>query len=257
MIGNTHSDVVHPRSYSPFHRLSDSADKHPKPAELFVRSISELQIPAPITPQTVCQNTTKGRMEMYKYSRRCWISLTILYLSILMALSIFTSTSILWSLQVVSIVNKGPIAMGHLYERTHLVSAWNCIIFGTTAAFAIISRIFDPAPEGMVQIRAESEHQVGQENNDQHLTAMQVIAETTTRPPANTSLQPSIHSVYQPTEAAAMEGIGLSYFSMDAEDTPRNDFRRIQHGSICLSCDNLDRLDRLEECIDLNSRHAA
>lgn len=257
MIGNNQSYVVHPRSYSPFHRLSESVDKHPKPAEIFVRSISELQIPPPTTPNTICQRTSKDRLEMYKYSRRCWISLTILYLSILMALSVFTSTSILWSLQVVSMVNKGPIAMGRLYEKTHLVSAWNCIIFGTTAAFAIISRIFDPAPESMVQVGTEAEHQPRRENDDQYLTAMQVISETAPKPTASASLQPSIHSIYQPTEAVAMEGIGLSYFSMDTDEIPRNNARQIRHGSICLSCDNLDRLNRLEECIDLNTRHAS
>lgn len=256
MIGNANSYFDHPRSLSPFHRLSESDDKTEVPAETFVRStIPELQNSTPTTfHTTIHQGTQKERMERYKYAHRCWISLTILYLSILMALSIFTSISILWSMEIVSVVNKGPIAISKLYEKTHLVSAWTCVIFGTSAAFSIISRIFDPTPESIIQIKQDQEQQLYKrenDNEDSYLTAMQVILSP------STTLQPSIHSVqnHHAKEAVAMESIGLSYFSIDADDVPQNKSKRLDRGSVLLSCDNLDRLDRLEEYTDLNSRH--
>lgn len=268
MIGNTQSYVVHSRSLSPFHRLSDSVDKldlhnHKLPTELHIQSISDIQISTPISPQTFCRGTPKERLEIYKYTYRCWISLTILYLSILMALSIFTSISTLWCLQLVKVFNEGPVATGRLYEKIRLICAWNCIIFGTSAAFAIISRIFDPAPESMVKIKTSpvlqhirTPYTPRRISEDLNLTAMQVILSPLGRVPQHTTLQPSIHSTYQATETAAMEGIGLSYFSKNDDGAPCQDkLKRTERARIQLSCDNIDRLDRLEEYTDLTIRY--
>lgn len=81
----------------------------------------------------------------YRYLRRCFVNLTVLYVSIVLAAAVYLAVAASLARYLYSTAIQGPQAITNLVYGICLTTAWCNVVFGTATFFAIFSRYLDPA----------------------------------------------------------------------------------------------------------------
>ncbi|CEH16795.1 hypothetical protein CBOM_07001 [Ceraceosorus bombacis] len=81
----------------------------------------------------------------YRYLRRCYINLLLLYISITIGATAYLAISALLGGRLHSSFAGGPKKASNLIQGASLAAAWTAVVFGTLALSSIFSRFFDPA----------------------------------------------------------------------------------------------------------------
>lgn len=81
----------------------------------------------------------------YRYLRRCFVNLTVLYVSIVLAAAVYLAVSASLARYLYEMSIRGPEDITNLVYAVCLATAWCNVTFGTATFFAIFSRFLDPA----------------------------------------------------------------------------------------------------------------
>lgn len=81
----------------------------------------------------------------YKYLRRCFVNLTILYVGIVLGAALYLGVSAALGRYLHESYIKGPESITHIVYVCCVVTAWGAVVFGSLCIAAILARFIDPA----------------------------------------------------------------------------------------------------------------
>ncbi|PWN34087.1 uncharacterized protein FA14DRAFT_68372 [Meira miltonrushii] len=81
----------------------------------------------------------------YKYLRRCFINLTVLYAAIVLGAALYLGVSASLARYLYKSYQKGPEDLAHIVYYTCVIAAWGAVVFGSACIAAIMARLIDPA----------------------------------------------------------------------------------------------------------------
>lgn len=81
----------------------------------------------------------------YRYIRRCFVNLTILYIGITLGATVFLVIAARLAAKLYQSVLTGPQGLTDIVYQSHIPTAWGAVVFGSATIGSIFVRHFDPA----------------------------------------------------------------------------------------------------------------
>lgn len=81
----------------------------------------------------------------YRYIRRCFVNLTVLYVGIVFGALVFLTIAARLAAHLYEAVLSGPQSLTNIVYQSHVPTAWASVVFGTATISSIFLRHFDPA----------------------------------------------------------------------------------------------------------------